>query len=105
MLFCCMLIFPSCLFAVCFSAECLCAICFSAECFSADCFFVAQPKKYLFLIVGSCQSHQLECQSGVCKQTYAGCQGSCIPKSWFNDGIEDCYDGSDEIEIGGNIIK
>ena len=100
-----MLIFPSCLFAVCFSAECLCAVCFSAECFSADCFFVAQPKKYLFLIVGSCQSHQLECQSGVCKQTYKGCEGSCIPKSWFNDGIEDCYDGSDEIEIGGNIIK
>ena len=43
MLFCCMLISPSCLFAVCFSAECLCAVCFSAECFSADCFFVAQP--------------------------------------------------------------
>ena len=62
-------------------------------------------KKHLFLIVGSCQSHQLECQSGVCKQTYKGCEGSCIPKSWFNDGIEDCYDGSDEIEIGGNIIK
>jgi hypothetical protein len=43
MLFCCMLISSSCLFAVCFSAECLCAVCFSAECFSADCFFVAQP--------------------------------------------------------------
>ena len=63
-----------------------------------------KPEKSLFLIAGSCQSHQLECQSGVCKRSYT-CEGSCIPKYWFNDGVEDCTDGSDEIEIGGNKIK
>ena len=45
MLFCCMLISFSCLFAVCFSAECLCAVCFSAECFFAECFIAVEPIK------------------------------------------------------------
>ena len=53
------------------------------------------------IISGECYRTQFQCRGGKCK--YDGedneCLGSCIPKGWVNDGIDDCTDGSDE-EIG-----
>ena len=49
-----------------------------------------------------CNEYQFDCKSEGCKDpTNLLCvHGSCIPKSWVNDGLEECADGSDEGVVG-----
>ena len=52
------------------------------------------------LISGECYETQFQCRGGKCKYDEDDddeCTGSCIPKDWVNDGIDDCTDGSDEV--------
>jgi len=45
-----------------------------------------------------CNEYQFDCKSDGCKDPENNfcVHGSCIPKSWVNDGLEECADGSDE---------
>ena len=49
-----------------------------------------------------CNEYQYDCKSGGCKdpENVFCVHGSCIPKSWVNDGLEECADGSDEGVVG-----
>ena len=50
-------------------------------------------------IATTCGSDQFECTSGICKYTdNENCSGKCVRGDWFQDGEEDCTDGSDEGE-------
>ena len=44
-----------------------------------------------------CQSNALDPECFL-KDSYK--LSSCIPKSWVNNGVEDCSDGSDEMKSG-----
>ena len=46
--------------------------------------------------LGTCDSAHFQCVDGQCKYKDVECEGPCIPKSWYNDGVDDCTDGSDE---------
>ena len=48
-----------------------------------------------------CKSSEFDCKSAGCMNPdQEECRGTCIPKSWVNDGEEECADGSDEGTIG-----
>ena len=47
---------------------------------------------------GECSETEFQCKTGGCKYVNdSDCHGLCIPKSWVQDGMEDCTDGSDEV--------
>ena len=69
----------------------------------AECFQIRSliPHEYMyflyFFIANTCGSDQFQCTSGICKYTNNdNCDGQCIRGDWFQDGEEDCSDGSDE---------
>ena len=48
-----------------------------------------------------CKSSEFDCKvAGCMNPDHKKCRGTCIPKSWANDGKEECADGSDEGTIG-----
>ena len=47
-----------------------------------------------------CKSSEFDCKEAGCTNPdNEECKGTCIPKSWVNDGEEECADGSDEEAI------
>ena len=49
----------------------------------------------------TCTSSEFDCKAAGCTNPdNEKCIGTCIPKSWVNDGGEECADGSDEGIIG-----
>ena len=49
-------------------------------------------------VLGECSETEFQCKTGGCKYVNdSDCHGLCIPKSWVQDGMEDCTDGSDEV--------
>ena len=62
-------------------------------------FKTIKEKVYYFLIfLGECSETEFQCKTGGCKYVNdSDCHGLCIPKSWVQDGMEDCTDGSDEV--------
>ena len=45
----------------------------------------------------TCKSSEFDCKAWGCNNPeHTSCKGTCIPKSWVNDGVNDCADGSDE---------
>ena len=49
----------------------------------------------------TCTSSEFDCKAAGCTNPdNEKCTGTCIPKSWVNDGEEECADGSDEGIIG-----
>ena len=54
-------------------------------------------QSYVF-VSGECSETEFQCKTGGCKYVNdSDCNGSCIPKGWVQDGMEDCDDGSDEV--------
>jgi hypothetical protein len=51
--------------------------------------------------ISTCTSSEFDCKAAGCTNPdNEKCTGTCIPKSWVNDGKEECADGSDEGTIG-----
>ena len=49
----------------------------------------------------TCKSFEFNCNAAGCTNPdKEKCKGICIPKSWVNNGEEQCADGSDEGTIG-----
>ena len=49
----------------------------------------------------TCKSSEFDCKAAGCTNPdNEKCKGTCIPKSWANNGEEQCADGSDEGTIG-----
>ena len=60
-------------------------------------------KNYSFF--SECTSSEFDCKEDGCTNPdQEECEGTCIPKSWVNDGEEDCADGSDEGAISKYMI-
>ena len=58
---------------------------------------VQVTKNYSFFSVITCKSSEFDCKEAGCTNPdNKGCEGTCIPKIWVNDGEEECADGSDE---------
>ena len=54
--------------------------------------------QFFVFVLGECSETEFQCKTGGCKyDNDSDCSGSCIPKSWVQDGMEDCDDGSDEV--------
>ena len=52
-----------------------------------------------------CKSSEFDCKSAGCMNPdQVACKGTCILKSWVNDGEEECADGSDEGAISKCIL-
>ena len=49
----------------------------------------------------TCKSSEFDClEAGCTNPDNEKCRDTCIPKSWVNNGKEECADGSDEGTIG-----
>ena len=52
---------------------------------------------FISFFIAKCGSNQFQCISGICKyRNNDNCDEQCIRGDWFQDGEEDCSDGSDE---------
>ena len=66
---------------------------------------ITKNHSFSLVTTSTCKSSEFDCKEAGCTNPdNKKCKGTCIPRSWVNDGDEECADGSDEGAISKCIL-